>query len=49
MKKRLAILPALVLFGCGYALVGHSNFLDPGIRTIEVPSLVNKTTRVELE
>lgn len=39
----------LLLSGCGYALVGHSNFLDPAIRTIEVPSFVNRTTRVELE
>ncbi|MEO8032877.1 MAG: LptE family protein [Acidobacteriota bacterium] len=39
----------VVLSGCGYALVGHSNFLDPSIKTIEVPSFVNRTTRVELE
>jgi hypothetical protein len=39
----------LMLSGCGYALVGHSNFLDPSIRTIEVPAFVNRTTRVELE
>jgi outer membrane lipopolysaccharide assembly protein LptE/RlpB len=39
----------LVAGGCGYALVGHSNFLDPAIRTIEVPAFENKTTRVELE
>jgi hypothetical protein len=38
-----------MLSGCGYALVGHSNFLDPSIRTIEVPAFVNRTTRVELE
>jgi outer membrane lipopolysaccharide assembly protein LptE/RlpB len=37
------------LTGCGYALVGHTNFLPPTINTIEVPSFVNKTTRVELE
>jgi outer membrane lipopolysaccharide assembly protein LptE/RlpB len=35
--------------GCGYALVGHSNFLPPTIKSIEVPSFVNRTTRVELE
>lgn len=35
--------------GCGYGLVGRSNFLDPSIRTIEVPAFVNRTTRVELE
>lgn len=39
----------LLVSGCGYALVGHSNFLDPSIRTIEVPAFVNRTTRVELE
>jgi outer membrane lipopolysaccharide assembly protein LptE/RlpB len=39
----------LLLTGCGYALVGHSNFLDPSIKTIEVPAFVNRTTRVELE
>ena len=35
--------------GCGYALVGSGNSLDPKIKTIEVPAFVNKTTRVELE
>ena len=41
---------ALLLFtGCGYALVGHSNFLNPSIHTIQVPTFVNRTTRVELE
>lgn len=47
--KRL-VLPALLLLNaCGYALVGHTNFLDPSIRSIEVPAFVNRTTRVELE
>lgn len=48
MKRLLLLLPLLAT-SCGYALVGHSNFLDPAIRTIEVPSFVNRTTRVELE
>jgi outer membrane lipopolysaccharide assembly protein LptE/RlpB len=39
----------LLLSGCGYALVGSGNSLDPKIHTIEVPAFVNKTTRVELE
>ncbi len=43
------VLGILCLGGCGYALVGHSNFLDPSIHTIEVPAFVNRTTRVELE
>lgn len=38
-----------VLNGCGYALVGRGNSLPPDIKTIQVPSFVNKTTRVELE
>ena len=50
MKRSLLFLLGLLfLGGCGYALVGHSNFLDPSIRTIEVPTFVNRTTRVELE
>jgi outer membrane lipopolysaccharide assembly protein LptE/RlpB len=47
--NRLILLGALLLSSCGYALVGHSNFLDPSIKTIEVPTFVNRTTRVELE
>jgi outer membrane lipopolysaccharide assembly protein LptE/RlpB len=47
--NRFFLLSLLLLAGCGYALVGHSNFLDPSIRTIEVPAFVNRTTRVELE
>lgn len=47
--KRMMLFAALLLSGCGYALVGKGNFLDPAIRTIEVPAFVNRTTRVELE
>jgi outer membrane lipopolysaccharide assembly protein LptE/RlpB len=39
----------LLAAGCGYALVGRGSFLDPSVRTIEVPAFVNRTTRVELE
>ncbi|MBV8518482.1 MAG: LptE family protein [Acidobacteria bacterium] len=50
MRKLLvAALLGLSLSGCGYALVGHSNLLDPSIHTIQVPAFVNRTTRVELE
>ncbi len=45
----LALLTILSLSHCGYALVGHSNFLDPKIRSVQVPAFVNRTTRVELE
>src|SRR5215210_1595653 len=47
--KRVPFLSLIVLSACGYALVGRSSFLDPSIRTIEVPAFVNRTTRVELE
>jgi outer membrane lipopolysaccharide assembly protein LptE/RlpB len=40
----------LLLAGCGYSLVGNANnLLPPSVHTIQVPALVNKTTRVELE
>jgi outer membrane lipopolysaccharide assembly protein LptE/RlpB len=53
MPRRVAavglLLSMLLLSSCGYALVGHSNFLSPSIHTIQVPAFVNRTTRVELE
>lgn len=45
----LLYLPVFLLSGCGYALVGRGNSLPPEIKTIQVPSFVNRTTRVELE
>src|SRR4029077_9873365 len=39
----------LAMVGCGYALVGRINVLDPRLRNIQVPAFVNRTTRVELE
>lgn len=51
--RRLSVvgcqLSALVLTCCGYALVGHSNFLPSSVKTIQVPTFVNRTTRVQLE
>jgi outer membrane lipopolysaccharide assembly protein LptE/RlpB len=49
MRRALLLLPVLLSFGCGYALVGHGSTLDPTIHTVQVPAFVNKTTRVELE
>ena len=51
MMKRIAaaLLLALVLSGCGYALVGRANFLPETLKTIHIPTFENKTTRVELE
>ena len=47
--KRLMIAAALLISGCGYNLVGRGNVLDPSIRTINIPTFVNRTTRVEIE
>lgn len=49
MMKPVAPIALFILSSCGYALVGHSNFLSPNVHTIEVPAFVNKTIRVELE
>ena len=40
---------AILATACGYNLVGRGNILDPSIKTISVPTLVNRTTRVEVE
>src|ERR1700682_6025721 len=48
-QPALALLAVLALSHCGYALVGHSNFLNPTIKTVQVPAFINRTTRVELE
>jgi hypothetical protein len=45
----VTLMAASLVSGCGYSLVGRGNFLDPTIKTIEVPAFVNRTTRVELE
>jgi outer membrane lipopolysaccharide assembly protein LptE/RlpB len=49
MKFLLPSALCLLLSSCGYGLVGRTSFLDPAIRTIEIPAFVNRTTRVELE
>lgn len=49
MMRRLLVPVLLVLTGCGYTLVGKGNILPDHVRTIQVPTFVNKTTRVELE
>ena len=49
MMKRFPLIGVLLFVSCGYGLVGRTSFLDPAIRTIEIPAFVNRTTRVELE
>ena len=45
----MLLLSLLLISGCGYSLVGRGNFLPPSIRTIQVPTFVNRTTRVDVE
>ena len=47
--KKAPLLLVFLFLSCGYGLVGRTSFLDPSIRTIEIPAFVNRTTRVELE
>lgn len=50
MKRALiAAALAAISLSCGYTLVGRGNILDPSLRNIHVPTLVNRTTRVEVE
>jgi outer membrane lipopolysaccharide assembly protein LptE/RlpB len=49
MKNAAALAVLLLLNGCGYALVGRGNVLDPSLRTINIPTFENRTTRVEVE
>lgn len=50
MKKLVAAVTLIAtLSGCGYALVGRGNFLPPDAKTIQVPSFINQSTRVEVE
>lgn len=49
MIRRMALFALLLAGGCGYTLVGQGNLLPAHIDTIQVPTFVNRTTRVELE
>ena len=49
MKRLLIATLALSTLHCGYNLVGRGSVLDPSIKTISIPTLENKTTRVEIE
>ena len=50
MRRLCPLLVVALLFsGCGYNLVGRGNVLDPSLRRINIPTFVNRTTRVEIE
>ncbi len=40
---------ALAAAACGYTLVGHGSFLPEYIRTVAIPTFVNRTPRFELD
>jgi len=42
-------LTAAILAGCGYHLAGHTSTLPAVIKTIGIPTFVNRTNRPELE
>ncbi len=45
----LCVLCGLVSSSCGYALAGHGSFLPDYIKTIGIPTFVNRTTVFNLE
>lgn len=50
MRRRecLAVLPGLVLAGCGYRVAGRGDLLPTTLRTIAIPAFGNVTTRYRL-
>jgi len=49
LGRLVPVLLAWLLGGCGYHLSGHSTLLPAGIKSIGIPTFVNKTDRPELE
>ena len=45
----LCVLGGLVFSSCGYSLAGHGSFLPAYVRTIGVPTFVNRTVVFNLE
>ena len=49
MKKFLSILFVILLGGCGYQLAGKKTHLPPGVSSVAIPVLVNKTLEPGIE
>ena len=48
-KKIVPILVMVLLWGCGYQLVGKETHLPPGITSIAIPTFVNRTYEPGIE
>ncbi len=49
MKKILSILFFILLWGCGYQLAGKETHLPPGVNSVTIPTLINKTLEPGIE
>jgi outer membrane lipopolysaccharide assembly protein LptE/RlpB len=49
LKKVIAILCLVPLFGCGYKMVGKETHLPPGIASLAIPTFSNKTLEPGIE
>jgi outer membrane lipopolysaccharide assembly protein LptE/RlpB len=48
-KKIVPILVMVLLWGCGYQLVGKETHLPPGITSVAIPTFVNRTYQPGIE
>jgi len=46
--RAIALVPVLLLAGCGYHVSGHGDLIPKNIKTIAVPAFDNVTTRYKL-
>jgi outer membrane lipopolysaccharide assembly protein LptE/RlpB len=49
LKRVMAVLCLVSLFGCGYKMVGKETHLPPGIASLAIPTFSNKTLEPGIE
>ena len=49
MKKIVSLLFFIFLCGCGYQLAGKETHLPPGVNSVAIPTLINKTLEPGIE
>ena len=49
MKKIVPLLFFILLCGCGYQLAGKETHLPPGVNSVAIPTLINKTLEPGIE